>query len=748
MNNFILDRSNYTFPNKHQVVTRTPYPFQEKAFEALDKLKERYPDGFSSMLVLPTGAGKTYTAAHWVIKNYINQGVKVLWIAHRSELLRQAAEAFFCDTTKTTLPDREQFYTYVSSSEFGRCYNVNKQPYTPDLFIASRQSVCSGTNLDFVLKWAKGKGLKADRKLLIVLDEAHHAAAASYRTIIDRIRKFIPHVDILGLTATPYRTAKNEQGSLKRIFSTGNGIAYSIDMNTLISAGILSNPKHIEIPTNVDMTKIFDSEQIRKIARNDLTSLDEKSLKKLNDNTNRNKLILDTYLAGRKDFGQTIVFAVDVLNAVALNAMFQSAGIKSDYVVSSVLSETGRSNTSERNSQTIRNFKEGKLQVLINVNIVTEGTDIPNISTVFLARPTTSKILMMQMVGRGLRGTPSGGTQETNLVYFVDDWKNLIDFVSPKALLDGDDNIPTNTSDKKYLLKHYIDLAAVERYAVTSYEPKSIQLSDFRNIIPYGVINCSYINTDEYGEETEFSRDIVVFDEAADIYESILREIPEYFDIEYIEYTDHLLNSVASDIFFKYCEKGDGKYIGISTEMIYDIIKTYISTREMPLCKKIDDRVCLSDIVDANFTENMTLKQIEEVIENVWNTNVKVRLWYDKELYYGMMRVYFNKARKIKLQTPEFVLPPKESMDMWELKKYYPEYYNELRNYLILSMTRDEEGYYYSAIQEEGQPPIRSKELRAFEMDHIIPISKGGLTTKENLQMITKKQNREKSDKM
>lgn len=81
---------------------------------------------------------------------------------------------------------------------------------------------------------------------------------------------------------------------------------------------------------------------------------------------------------------------------------------------------------------------------------------------------------------------------------------------------------------------------------------------------------------------------------------------------------------------------------------------------------------------------------------------------------------------------------------MGEIRKHYPAYYQELREYLILSMKRDEEGYYYSAIQEEGQPPIRSKYLHMFEMDHIVPISKGGLTVKENLQMITRIQNRKK----
>lgn len=746
MREFILDKSHYTLPNYHQSQNRTPYPFQMKAFEALDNLKRKNPEGFATMLVLPTGAGKTYTAAHWVLKNYINKGVKVLWIAHRSELLRQAAEAFYRDTTDTTLPNRNSFTSYVVSSEFGRCCNIKDSK--PDLLIASRQSLCSSSNMDYVIKWAKGTGLKANRKLLIVLDEAHHAAAASYRNIIITIKKYVPMVDILGLTATPYRTAKSEQGSLKGIFSTGSGIVYSVDMNTLISAGILANPKHIEVSTNVDMTQLFDGGELQKIARNDLTSLDEKSLKKLNENTERNRLIVDTYLARRKEFGQTIVFAVDVLNAIALNAIFQSAGVRSDFVVSSVIHGMGRSSATERNPQVIRDFKNGKLEVLINVNIVTEGTDIPNIQTVFLARPTTSKILMTQMIGRGLRGEAAGGTKETQIVYFVDEWKGLVDFVSPKALLDGDDELSARSTDRKKMLKHYIHMAEIEQYAVNCYETKPVLSLSYNNIIPYGIMKCNYISTDDYGEELEYSCDVVVFDEAAEIYNNILEEVPVRFCASPDTYTQRDIESASAELFFKYCECGNGAYIGVSSRTIYDIILTYLSTQELPVFQKIEDRVSLQDIVKANYLETMTDAEIENVIARIWESNSKVRAWYDKEFYYGMMQVYFNRMKPSKVRTPEFVLPPKEKMDMGEVKKHYPEYYQELRNYLILNMPRDEEGYYYSAIQEEGKPPVRSRYLYMFEIDHKKPISKGGLTVKENLQMITRIQNRAKGNKL
>lgn len=745
MSNFVLDKSNFVLPNYHQENTRTPYPFQEKAFEALDKLKRDNPDGFASLLVLPTGAGKTYTAAHWVLKNYINESIKVLWIAHRSELLRQAAEAFFKDTTDETLPNRDKYTSFVVSSEFGRSCNIKY--YNPDLLIASRQSLCSGTNMEYVLDWAKGKCLKKDQKLLIVLDEAHHAAAASYRAIVADIKKYIPHVDILGLTATPYRTAKSEQGSLKNIFSTGNGVAYSIDMNTLISAGILANPKHIEVSTKVDMTQLFDAEDLQKVARNDLTSLDEKSLRKLDENTERNRLIVDTYLSKRKEFGQTIVFAVDVLNAIALNAIFQSAGVRSDFVVSSVMVGTGRT-TIERNPQVIRDFKDGKLEVLINVNIVTEGTDIPNIQTVFLARPTTSRILMTQMVGRGLRGEAAGGTKETQIVYFVDEWKGLVEFVSPKALLDGEDEINIHTSDRKKVLKHCIQLAEVAQYAINTYDSKPVTLSQYNNIIPYGIIKCAYMSIDENGEETEFSSDVVVFDEAAEIFKKILEEIRICIDPVVAQYTQREISAISADLFFKYCESGDGTFIGVSSRVISDIIWTYIAAQEVPVLQQIGDRVSLLDIVKSNYTEGMSDAEIKEVILNVWETNKKVRAWYEKDFYYGMMQVYFNRMRPSNTRGPEFILPPKERMDMGEIKKHYPEYYQELRNYLVSGMKRDEEGYYYSAIQEPDKPPIRSKYLYMFEMDHIVPISKGGLTVKENLQMITRIQNREKGNKL
>ena len=738
MSEFILDRANFANINRHQPVSRTPYPFQKKAFIAMDNLKRQNPDGFASMLVLPTGGGKTYTSVHWIIKNYIDKGVKVLWVAHRSELLRQAAEAFFYDTNDETLPSRDSYKMIVISSEFGRSADLDKKYSDSDLVIASRQSICSGSNRDFYIKWAKGKGLKKDRKLLIVFDEAHHAAARSYRQIINMMDKYIPHVDILGLTATPFRTSKYEEGSLKNIFTTGSGIVYEIDKDQLIKDGILSNPIHTEITTNIDMAEMFSDDEIRRINRLDLTSLDEKSLKKLTENKARNNLIVNTYVENKKKYGKTIVFAIDVVNAIALNAMFKAAGVKSDYVVSALSAGMNDSLSTERNPAVIRDFKNGKIDVLINVNILTEGTDIPNIETVFLARPTTSKILMTQMIGRGLRGTPSGGTSETQIVYFIDNWRSMVDFVNPSELMSGEDAITYRGKNKKIMLRKYIQIADIERFAQSVYCEIPPVMSSVSNIIPYGIISCNYMISEDEGE-IERSKELLVYDESAESYKKVLEEIPKIISLD-DEITEQEIKAKASDLFFKYCSTG--KYIGFSSESIKDIILSYLHQGEIPGIKLIADRVSLYDLTKELDSLCQSEEDFDKKLGEVWDKKPLISQWYDREEYEGLMHVYYNRLHPKKMNAPEFILPEKEDMDMGTLEKYYPQYRAELREKLVQNMEKDSEGYYLSAIVGEDGTRYRSKDLRTFEMDHIIPISKGGKTVLENLQMISKVENR------
>ena len=107
----------------------------------------------------------------------------------------------------------------------------------------------------------------------------------------------------------------------------------------------------------------------------------------------RNKLIVETYLAKQKEYGQTIVFAVNVIHAIELNALFNKAGIRAAYIVSDIKDAvTGVRISREDNDHRLNEYRSGSLQVLINVNILTEGVDLPKTKTVFLARPTVSSI--------------------------------------------------------------------------------------------------------------------------------------------------------------------------------------------------------------------------------------------------------------------------------------------------------------------------------------------------------------------
>ncbi|MCD8500387.1 MAG: hypothetical protein LRY71_00245 [Bacillaceae bacterium] len=144
---------------------------------------------------------------------------------------------------------------------------------------------------------------------------------------------------------------------------------------------------------------------------------------------------MQAYLDKKEQYGKLLVFAINKIHAIELNKLFRERGVASEFVISSVPSiEIDIDLSTQANREKIRKFKDNELDVLINVNILTEGTDLPDVQTVFLTRPTTSPVLMTQMVGRALRGKEAGGTEKAYIVSFVDEWKNKIAWVNPSNL--------------------------------------------------------------------------------------------------------------------------------------------------------------------------------------------------------------------------------------------------------------------------------------------------------------------------
>lgn len=183
------------------------YAHQEDAIDALNKaVHER----FAGIIAIPTGGGKTLTAVRWLLSFAVKRKKKVLWLAHRHELLEQAFYAFNQQAYREQLNGRNSFQCQVVSghAEHGHALGVSQ---SDDVIIASKDSLTSGIDR-FLLNW-----VNEDEEVVVVIDEAHHATARTYKHIIDAIKLYSRPI-LLGLTATPFRTVEAEQGLLKKLF--------------------------------------------------------------------------------------------------------------------------------------------------------------------------------------------------------------------------------------------------------------------------------------------------------------------------------------------------------------------------------------------------------------------------------------------------------------------------------------------------------------------------------------------------
>lgn len=281
---------------------RVPYEHQRNAMKCLDILDKE--DNYSTLVVLPTGGGKTYTASTWLLKNAIDQHKKILWIAHRQMLLDQAAESFQKFAYVETVPHVSSFaFRIVSGSpKHDRTINIKRKD---NLLIISKDSL--GRNLACLDNW-----LKDEKEIYMVIDEAHHSTAKTYRKVIDYVKQRIPNFKLIGLTATPFRTAANEQGLLSKIYYDGvedgcavhneKGIAYAIGLKDLISKRILAKPIFESHLTEEDYGKNLGVEAWSNIQH--LDTLPDELATEIADSAARNKLIVETYKKNMTKYGR------------------------------------------------------------------------------------------------------------------------------------------------------------------------------------------------------------------------------------------------------------------------------------------------------------------------------------------------------------------------------------------------------------------------------------------------------------
>lgn len=385
--------------------------------DALDALNRHFvmQDQDAGILVMPTGSGKTRVAVRFLIESMVAKGWQVLWLTHRSMLLDQAASTVWDHAgalLKHADPERERFKMVCVS---GLHASVKATEPDDDVLICSVQSLVR--NLPYL------QAVLGD-KVMIVVDESHHAVAPSYRLIVREVRAHAAHVKLLGLTATPVRMSDDETARLMKLFD--NKIVYSVAMSDLIAKGYLANPKFESVDTNVDFSTTLTAPEKKYIEK--WGELSPETMEKLAGIKERNLLIADTYMKDRARYGKTLIFALNATHCISLCEALQERGVKCDYIYCA----------HEGNAAKIKKFRTGEIDVLVNIQMCTEGSDIPDIQTVFLTRPTQSDVLLMQMIGRGMRGKYAHGTEDVNIVCFNDIWDRYVKWLDPRFVIAGE----------------------------------------------------------------------------------------------------------------------------------------------------------------------------------------------------------------------------------------------------------------------------------------------------------------------
>lgn len=334
-------------------------PYQEECIEAvLDYVsKGERRLGIS----LATGSGKTVIFSHLIDRIPIptRNATQTLILAHRRELVEQAAK--HC---RALYPEKSVEVEMGSSSASG----------VADITIASVPSLVSGGRL---LKF------DPDRFKLVLVDEAHHIVAPSYLEVLRHFNLIQDglksHTALVGVSATFSR----EDGlSLGKAI---DHIVYHKDYVDFIKDDWLSNVIFTTVKSGADLSKVRSS-------RGDFQA---GSLSKAVNTEKNNAMVVRSWLAKASKRKSTLVFCVDLAHVASLTAIFRHHGIDAQFI-------TGDTDAKVRKTR-LEAFKAGKYPVLINCGIFTEGTDIPNIDCVVLARPTKSRNLLVQMMGRGLR---------------------------------------------------------------------------------------------------------------------------------------------------------------------------------------------------------------------------------------------------------------------------------------------------------------------------------------------------------
>ncbi len=321
-------------------------PYQQ---EAMDCIFGEWGKGISrTLLVLPTGCGKTIVFAK-VAEECVRRGDRVLVLAHRGELLEQAADkigratGLGCATEKAGSSCLNTWFRVVVGSVQTMMREKRLEQFPEDYFKT------------------------------IIIDEAHHCISGSYQKVLQHF----PDAKVLGVTATP------DRGDMRNLGEFFESMAYEYTLPKAIKAGFLSPIKALTLPLKMDLSGV--GVQAGDFKSGDLATALDPYLYQIADE-------MAKYCRGRK----TVVFLPLVKTSRKFRDILNSKGFSAAEV----------NGESQDRAEVLSGFDAGRYNVLCNSMLLTEGWDCPSVDCIVVLRPTKVRSLYSQMVGRGTRLSP------------------------------------------------------------------------------------------------------------------------------------------------------------------------------------------------------------------------------------------------------------------------------------------------------------------------------------------------------